>query len=247
MNKKHYITAIVIVITIALSIYYVFFRENEIEDRLHKSRYILQERIRNIELDRFPARLQLDFDRLRRDLATIEISKIWSAELDFDLTHPPYFDLKNLYLVTVDKVAVYDKNTLERIWIVQADHPIANFTLIDGNNLLIVDNSGQIYSLNRNTGEQNWTSIHQNHLYESIYSPLKPMQITNNEDKRLITSIIIIPLKDEMQIKDPISGEVLYTLDFDEDIYHISEYDPIDNAIYVSYGNKIGKIILEKK
>jgi len=151
MKKRHYIPAIFIFLAIIVSVYYVFFRDNEIEIQLDRSRYIINQRIRNIDLERFPMRLQLDFERLLRDFKTIQLQKIWTAELSFDLTHPPYFDLRNIYLISFDKIAVYDKNNMNSIWIKQIDHDIESFTLVDGNLLLLVDSMGYVHAFNRSS------------------------------------------------------------------------------------------------
>ncbi|MCL2062932.1 MAG: hypothetical protein FWG98_00975 [Candidatus Cloacimonetes bacterium] len=247
MKKKHYIPAVFIIVAILLSAYYVFFRDNEIEIQLDRSRYIINQRIRNIELERFPLRLQLEFERLRRDFTNIQLQKEWTTELTFDLTHPPFFDLRNLYLVSFDKLAVYNKNDLNSVWVKQLDFDIESFSLIDGNNILVIDSNGSAYALNRNTGDLNWSqSIHERYISEHSFS-IKPILITHNEDKRIITSIIIFPINNELRIFCSITGENLFTLDLEDYIYFLSEYDQISNAIYVSYGNRIAKIILDKR
>ena len=247
MKKKHYLPAIFIIIAIIISTYYVFFRNNEIEIQLDRSRYIINQRIRNIELDRFPLRLQLEFERLRRDFSNIYLQKEWTADLSFDLTHPPLFDMRNLYLVSFDKIAVYNKNDLTSVWIKQLDFDIESILLIDGNNLLVIDNNGTIFAFNRNSGDLNWSQhLNENYISNNTFTA-KPFQITHNEDRRIITSILILPIDTEINVFCSVTGETLFSLDFEDYIYFLSEYDQLSNAIYVSYGNKISKIILEKK
>ena len=247
MKKRHYIPGIFLILAIILSVYYVFFRDNEIETRLDRSRYILNQRIRNIELERFPLILQIEFDRLLRDFKNIQLHKEWSAELDFDLTHPPFFDLRNIYLVSFDKIAVYNKNNMTSVWIEQFDYYIESFSLVDGNNLLVIDSNGNVYALNRNTGDLNWGyDLNETYFSNNPFSA-KPLQITNNEDKRLLTSITLLPVSREILILDDMTGELLFALDFEETIYFLSDYDQLENAIYVAYGNKISKVLLEKR
>ena len=246
LKKKYYFAIIFILIVLIVSAYYVFFWDNEIEMHLEKSKYILNERIRNIELDRFPLRLQLDFDRLLKDTKSVSLEKEWSTELDFDLTQPPFFDLKNLYLVSFDKIAVYERNNLHNIWRKQLEHDIMSFLLIDGNNIFIVDIQGHIYTMNRNTGEQMWShDFGEMHVYNQMFST-KNLLITNNEDKRLVTSILVSPLNDVIFVFDVLNGDILNSIKLDDLIYYISDYDPIDHAFYVGYGNKIAKLILKK-
>jgi outer membrane protein assembly factor BamB len=192
-------------------------------------------------------RLQLDFDRLLKDFKSIQLRKLWSTEIEFTLTYPPLFDLKNIYLVSFNKIAVYDKNTMQNIWRKQIDNDIKSLSLMDGNNILITDINGGILALNRNTGETNWT-----HNFDVVYIDefdfsSKPFQITNNDDKRLLTPIIIFPINNEINILDNNTGEILFTLDFEDYVYHVSEYDRIEQSLYVTYGDKIAKLILEKK
>ena len=246
MKKRHYIPAIFIAIAIVLSLYYAFFRDNEIEVQLDKSRYIINQRIRNIDLERFPLILQLEFERFFRDFKNIQLQKEWTAELSFDLTHTPFFDLRNVYLVSFDKIAVYDKNNMNIIWIKQIDENIESFTLIDGNNILVIDSNGTVYAFNRNSGDLSWSYDLEKPFIGSDDLTPRAFQITNNEDKRLLTSIIVLPIENEIVIFDNMSGEVLFVLELDDYIYFISRYDQIENAFYVSYGNKIAKILLEK-
>ena len=247
MKKKHYIPTLLIVITLIVSVYYVFFRQNDIEVRLEQGRFIFNQHIRNIELDRFPLRLPLEFERFWREFQNIQLRKEWTAELTFDLTLQPFFDLRNVYLVSFDKIAVYDKNTMENIWLKQIDNVIESFTLIDGNNLLVVDTDGTAYAINRNTGEMSWShdfdAIH--YYFHSFVA--KPLQISNTVDRRLLTSVIIFPTNNEIHILDNVTGEIQFTMEFDDQIFYISDYDPIEHAIYVAYGNNITKLILETR
>ena len=247
MKKKHYLPTILIIIALSASFYYVFFRENEIEVNLDKGKYIIREKIRNIELDRFPIRLQLDFDKLLKDFKSIQLRKEWSTDLPFDLTQAPYFDLRNLYLISFDKIAVYDKSNMQILWKLQVNADIASFSLIDGNNLLIIDINNNFYALNRSTGEISWSHYFEEIFIEPGNFTTKPFQISFNEDKRLLTSIIILPVGKNLKILDSVSGDELFVLEIEDYIYNVSEYDQIENAIYISYGNKISKIILEKK
>jgi len=231
---------------LVVSVYYVFFWENKIEIQLEKSKYIINERIRNIEIDKFPLKLQLDFDRFLKDTKSVFLEMEWSTELDFDLTYPPFFDLRNLYLVSFDKIAVYDKTNLLNIWRSQLDHDIMTFLLVDGNNIFIVDIQGKIYTLNRNSGEQVWSHNYgEMFLYNQNFST-RNLLITNNDDKRFLTSLLIIPLNNEIIVLDVLTGQILYSMKLDDLIFYISEYDPVDKGFYIGYGNKIAKFILKK-
>jgi hypothetical protein len=246
LKKKYLLPTILISIAIAVSLVYVFSAGNEIDVNLQRSRYIINERFRNIELDRFPLRLQLDFDRLLKEFETITLEKEWTTDISFDITHPPFFDMRNIYLVSFDKIAVYDKSTLNSIWMRQLDHDIVSFSLIDGNNILILDIQGNVQGLSRGTGESIWSFVYGDiHLYNMSFS-VKPLQITNSDDKRLLSSVLILPINDQIMIVDINSGEILFSLDFDDMIYHISEYDPLENAIYVGVGDKLAKLLLKK-
>ena len=247
MKKKHYLSTILILITLIVSIYYVFFRQNDIEVRVEQGRLILNHHIRNIELDRFPLRLPLEFERFFRDFQNIQLRKEWTAELDFDLTHQPLFDLRNIYLISFDKIAVYDKNTMEVIWLKQMDNVIESFTLVNGNNVLVVDGDGKTYAFNRNTGDLSWShEFEQTNIYYHSFVA-KPMQISSSDDRRLLTSIIIFPTNNDIHIIDNQSGEIHFTLTLSDQIFYLSDYDLLNHAIYVAYGNNIAKLILETR
>jgi outer membrane protein assembly factor BamB len=152
-----------------------------------------------------------------------------------------------VYLVSFDKIAVYEKNTMENIWLSQIDNVIESFTLIDGNNVLIVDTGGTAYAFNRNTGDLSWSQeFNEIDVYFHSFVA-KPLQISNTEDRRLLTSVIIFPTHNEIHILDNTTGEIQFTLELDDQIFYISDYDPIDQAIYVTYGNFITKLILETR
>ena len=247
MKKKYYLPIIIIVLAISFSVYYAFFKENEIDIQLDKGKQIIHQTIRNIDLDNFPIIMQLDFEKLLKDFKVLHLYKVWSTEIEFDITHPPYFDLKNIYLISFDKIAVYDKNTMANLWKKQVDHHIRTFSLVDGNNILITDAHGDLYNLNRSTGEVTWT-YHRDITFLNEYDfSLKPIQLTYNEDKRLLTGIVIIPFDKEIYIHDVLTGQILFSLEFDDYIYHLSEYDMIENSLYVAYGSKLVKLLLEKK
>jgi len=242
-KRKYYLPMGIICLAVIGSIYYVFFGDNKIETNLEKNKFIINQKIRNIELDKFPLRLQLN---LVTNVKSIGLVTQWTTELGFDLTHPPYYDLKNLYLVTFDKIAVYDKDNLDIIWLKQMQYDIVSFSLIDGNNIFIVDSDGHTYALNRNNGEIVWKyDFHPPDVNYLSFS-LKPLLITNIEDKRLLTSILIVPINNQIIIFDTMLGEQLFTADLEDTVYHISSYDPIDNAIYVGHGEKITKMLLKK-
>ena len=193
--------------------------------------------------------MQLEFERLIRDFNNIQLRIDWTAELDFDITLQPVFDLRNIYLVSFNKIAVYNKNDMTSVWIKQFDNDIESISLLDGNNIMLIDIRGLVHVINRNNGDLNWRyNLDVNNYFSSfdIGAP-RPIQITYNEDKRLITSIVFITVNNEINILCSITGEVFYRLILDDFIYFISDYDQMTNSVYVSYGNNIAKIILDKR
>ena len=247
MKKKHYLPFSIIIFFIIISAYYVFFRDNEIEINLDKSKYIITERIRNIELDKIPIKLQLDFEKLLKDFKAVQLRKEWTTELNFDITLTPTFDLNNLYLISYDKIAVYDKYTMQILWKKQLQANILSIKLIDGNNILLIDDKNYIYTLNRLSGDIVWSHFFNDLFIESKSPGNFPFQITYNEDKRFLSSILIASNGNMLLILDNLTGEEIFSLELEHFIYYISDYDHIDNSLYVVYNDKISKIILEKK
>lgn len=247
MKKKHYLPALIIFFFLIISVYYVFFRENEIEVNLDKGKFIISEKIRNIELEKIPIRLQLDFEKLLKDNKAVQLRKEWSTELNFDITLSPYFDLRNLYLISFDKLAVYDKASMQNIWKKQLDADIVSFSLIDGNSIMLIDKNYNVFALNRNTGDTVWSHNFNEMIIGHKNTTIEPFQITYNEDRRFLSSVIIVVNGTRVKVLDNISGDILSEIDLEHFVYKISEYDQIDNAIYIVYDDKIAKLILEKR
>lgn len=243
--KKRQITLIMLLLAIIISLYYAFFRENDIEVTVEKSRYIVNEKIRNIELEKIPIKLQLDVENILTDAQNVHFENIWNTQLPYDVTMKPYFDLKYIYLISYDKLIVYHKKNASVVWKRQFVKPIIYFSLIDGNQILIADSPNHLMSLKRNNGSVNWSKNFQSLTIPQISQNMTPYQISFDEDKRFLSSLLVIPDKNKIQILNQ-AGDSLNTFVYDRDISFISDYDSIENCFYVIFSDKMFKLKLEK-
>ncbi len=244
--KKTYITMILLVFVILLSLYYAFFRGNEIEVTVDKSRYIVNEKIRNISLEKIPINLQLEVEKILVDAKQIHFENSWNTDLPFDVTMKPYFDLKYIFLISYDKLIVYNKQTAGIVWKRQFDKPLIYFSLIDGNQILIADSPNHIFTLKRNDGSNLWSKKFDGLNIPKINQNMTPYQISFNEDKRFLSSLLVIPEKNKIHILDNVSGDSLNTFEYEKDISFISDYDSIENSFYVVFSDKLFKLKLQK-
>jgi len=244
--KRYIATMIVLIVIILVSAYYVFFRENEVEVHIEKSKFLFQQSIRNIDLESFPKNLQVEFEKILLKNNTLELKKEWSTNINFDLTLKPFFDLNNLYLVSYDKIIAYSKKTSEIKWKQQLEHKIMSFNLLDRNRAIVHDDSSYVYSFKRHDGELVWKAHYANIENQCTGASLLPFMITPAEDKRLLFSIFFLPQKRAISLINNDTGQLISTIEFDSELVHISDYDAFENSLYVVTGTQLLKLKLEK-
>ncbi len=244
--KRYVVTMIFLVSVILISVYYTFFRDNEVEVNIEKSKYLIQQRIRNIDLDKIPLNLQVEFEKILLKNNTLALKKEWSTDLPFDLTMKPCFDLDNIYLVAFDKVIVYDKKSSEIKWKKQLKHPIIYFDLLDRNRVIACDDSSNFYNLRRNDGTIIWEKHYLDLKMPPLNQNLNPFLITPSQDKRLLQSIFFIPQKKSILLLNNETGQLISSIDLDSELLYISDYDAFENCIFVVTDTRLIKLKLEK-
>ncbi|HPY95880.1 MAG TPA: hypothetical protein PL063_01560 [Candidatus Cloacimonadota bacterium] len=244
--KRYVATMILLILVISISIYYTFFKENEVEVNIEKSKYLIQQRIRNIDIENVPKSLQIEFEKILLKNNTLELKKEWSTNLDFDLTLKPFFDLNNIYLISYDKIIVYSKKNSEIKWKRKLDQTIVYFNLLDRNRVIACDDSLNFYNLRRSDGELIWKTNYQDFTQPSINTGLRPFLITPSQDKRLLYSIFFIPKKKGIMLINNDTGQLISSIEFDAELLFISEYNAFDNSLYVATELQLIKLKLEK-
>lgn len=244
--KRYMITMILLILMITVSIYYAFFKNNEVEVNIEKSKYLIQHRIRNIDFDKIPLNLQVEFEKILHKNNELQLKKEWTTNLSFDLTMKPFFDLDFLYLIAYDKIIVYDKKTTNIKWKRQFDSPVVYFNLLDRNRVIACDDSSRFYNINRITGLDEWSISYKELNLPALNQNLEPFLLTSNNDKRLLNSIFFIPQKRSILLLNNDTGKLISSVDFDSDVLYISDYDSFENCIYVVTESKLNKLVLEK-
>lgn len=234
-----------LILVILGSLYYAFFKNNEVEVTIEKSKYFVQQRFRNIDLDKIPLNLQKDVENMLQEPNTLELKKIWTSELPFDLSMQPFFDLDNLYLVALDKIVVYDKRNSNIIWKKQLKNKIILFDFLDRNRIVVCDDSSNFYNINRKTGVSVWVNTFHELKLPLLNQNLSPKFISRIEDQRLNQSIFIIPKKNSLVVVNVETGKEISSISLDSEILYMSDYDKFDNCFYIVCESKLIKLKLE--
>ena len=234
-----------LILIILLSIYYAFFKNNEVEVNIEKSKFFVQQRFKNIDLEEIPLNLKIDVEKILKDTETIELKKEWSSELDFDISMKPFFDLDNLYLVTLDKIVAYKKNNFHALWKKQFTSKIIHFNFLDKNKIILGDDSLHFYTINKKTGKTIWYSRFSDMKLPALNQNLNPIFISNLEDQRLNNSVLIVPQKNSLNIINVENGKLISKIQLDSEILYISDYDLFNNSLYVFTKSTLIKFKLE--
>jgi len=244
--KRYLFTMVFLIAVILISVYYTFFRDNDVEVNIEKSKYLIQQRIRNIDFDKIPINLQVEFEKILLKNNSLELKKEWSTNLPFDLTMKPAFDLDNLYLVAFDKIIVYNKKNSEIKWKRQFNHPVIYFDLLDRNRVIACDDSSNFFNLRRSDGEILWKNQYSDLKMPSLNQNLSPFLITPSQDKRLLHTIFFIPQKKSILLLNNETGQLISSIELDSELLYISDYDAFENCIFVVTDTRLIKIKLEK-
>lgn len=243
-GKRFRISAAIMLLLVLGSAYYAIFGNNIIEDSINVLKHIFGQQIRNIELEKIPAKLQVKMDYIINQQKTVRLEKEWSVKLTFDLTQPPCFDLTRLYLVSLDKIVAYHKKNSTIAWKKELPSNIEYMQLLDNNLLVAQTEDKQLITLQRDTGKLNWR-IENRNPYKKLPNNLIPFQISSDDDKRLLYPLLVIPNETTICILNSITGIKYACYRAMDPITFISNYDVTEKAIYIIEGEYLIKLKLE--
>jgi len=256
INKfKKRIIAFIMALIILATILYVFYGKNWLVEQQyiqkHKNiEYVkneLMQKMLDIEKqsqDVLNEMLNLSYDIDLFQKQTIIMEKTIEKTLDIEITHKPFFDYKNIYLISSHKLIVLKKNLSKIRWNKQFKEKVIWLELIDANRIIVLTDQNKMICLNRDTGKEIWQKklkTVQTAKESSTY------QISLNNFKRLDSSIILVHSENEIELIENITGSTLSVYHADKRIDHISDFDILEKCIYYIEENKISKLVLMVK
>ncbi|MDA3814592.1 MAG: hypothetical protein PF570_10120, partial [Candidatus Cloacimonetes bacterium] len=172
----------------------------------------------------------------------ISLEKTAEREFDVDLIQKPYFDFKNIYLISSDQLFVLSKDLETIKWNKQFEEELINIELLDANRILVLTKQKKAICLNRDTGKEFWVkqlktlpNVKENSIF----------QISLNKYKQLDSSIIIMSAENKIELIENITGSTLVIYNSDEKIDHLSGFDIIEKCMYFIEANKISKLVFD--
>ncbi len=245
--KRFRITIFFLLLMLFFSGYYIFQGDNTVEDRLHIIREQFQLEVRNIDVLKLQELLPLDYGILLVPQRNIELFIEWESVIPFDVTLPPSYDLRQIYLASDNKVYAYDKRDNKNTWSQEFPAVVTTIEILDANLMIITTVENTSYCLKRDTGDTVWkrSGGEQASLYQ--HAPYKPVQISLEMDRRLNNSIVLFPDEKSLILLNILNGDTLFYYHADSKIDFISEFDYIDKALYIVKGRRLYKVRFDIK
>ncbi len=241
--KKFHLYVLILLMMLIFSIYYLFMGRDAVDDRLHITREQFQLTIRNIDILKLQEILPLDYGILLVPQHNIELTVDWESLLPFPVTLKPYFCLRNIYLASNDKLYAYDKKNKKNTWNISLNHNIIALEILDSNLMLVMTADNISHCLKRDTGDIVWQKGDDTHqLAFSPAPPYQPVQISLEMDRRLNTSIILIPQYNSLTLINILNGDTLSYYATEDVISYVSDFDFIEKSIYMIKGNRLYKV-----
>jgi hypothetical protein len=240
--KRFRFSVALMLITLLFSLYYLFLGKNTVEDRLQITREQFQLTVRNIDFLKLQEILPLDYGLLFVPQRNIELTVEWESLLPFSITNKPHFDMKQLFLVSHNKLFIYDKKNKKNTWKSEFEHEIVHIEILDANLLLLTLKNNTNLCLKRDSGEVVWSHYSEETLVPQESSPYNPIQISLEKDMRLNTGIILLPEPESLTILNILNGDTLYYYEAENMITHISDFDFLEKSIYMVKSDKLYKL-----
>ncbi len=241
---KFRISAILMFALIIFSAVYVFKGNNQVEDAIQVKKEFVDQTLKNISLEKIPEALQINYEKMMNPSKDISLFKEWSTNINFRITENPSFDLNNIYLISYDKLIVFDKKNLRSQWKKNLGVTIDDLVLIDGNLMLAICSNNRTYCLKRDTGDIVWEQPHNMVSEPDSCNYLLPKQITLDQDRRLNASLVLYPTKNKVYLIENTKGNIKCFYSSTENISFISDYDVVDKSFYLVEKTKLTKIKL---
>ena len=243
--------ALIILTTVA----YVFYGKNWLAEQQYIQRQKNSEFLKNelmqkmLEIEKQSQEVLNEILNLSYDIELFQKQNIRLEKTDerifkTNLIQKPYFDYKNIYLISSNKLFVLSKD-LERIkWEKQFEEGLVDIKLLDANRILVLTIQKEAICLNRDNGKEIWVK-------ELKTLPMvrdnSILQISLNKFKQLDRSIILMFSENEIELIENITGTSLFVYKSENKIDHLSDFDILEKCIYFIEENKISKLVFEVK
>ncbi|MEA2096421.1 MAG: hypothetical protein U9P73_06990 [Candidatus Cloacimonadota bacterium] len=254
-KTKKRIVAFLLAIIILLTVAYVFFGKNWLAEQQYIQRQRNSEFLKNelmqkmLDIEQQSQEVLNEILNLSYDIEIFQKQKIKlekTAERIFDvnLMQKPYFDYKNLYLISSNKIYVLSKDLEQIRWEKQFEEGLIDIVLLDANRILVLTKQKEAICLNRDTGKDIWVKQLKT---LPIVKDNSIFQISLNKFKQLDRSIIVVFSENEIELIENITGSSLVVYNSKNKIDHLSDFDILEKCIYFVERNKICKLVFNVK
>ena len=229
-------------IAVIFSILYVFIGNNAIENELIVQREIISRYIKDIDLDALQKIIKKQYGFVILPQMKIELMKKEEKKLNFIPGGKPLFDNRAIFLFDEKKVvALSKKKNGKTLWNKNFSQKITTVNFLDADRIIVGLNDGLIVCLKRSSGEILWQNLE---IIFNTKSQKSPIQISFENDRRLLNSVLIIPQKMGFTLYDILDGKTLTEYKTDRNISHISDYDTTEKCLYIVEQNHLVKLFL---
>lgn len=239
-NKRFRLTIFLMLLMLIFSGYYYFQGKNAVEDSLHVIREQFQLEVRNIDVLKIQELLPLDYGILLVPQRNLELFVEWESVIPFDVTLPPSYDLRQLYLASGNTVYAYGKRDNKKVWQQDFSAPVTSVEILDANLMIVSTLDKLSHCLKRDTGETVWQRITGPQTSKTkLYNPV---QISLEMDRRLSNSIVLFPDEKSLTLLNILNGDTLFFYQSETSIDFISDFDFIEKALYLVKGRRLYKV-----
>ena len=254
-KTKKRIIALIMALIILMTVAYVFYGKNWLAEQqyIQKQRNSdflkneLMQKMLDIEKQSHEVLneiLNLSYDIEIFQKQIIDLEKTAESSFDTALIQKPYFDYKNLYLISSNKLYVLNKDLVQMKWEKQYSEGLVDIELLDANRILVLTKQNKAKCLARDTGKEIWTKQLKTLPKREGNSTF---QISLNKYKQLDRSIILTFSENEIELIDNITGNSLAIYNSEFRIDHLSNFDVLEKCVYLIENNRISKIEFKVK
>ncbi len=254
-KTKKRIIAFIMALIIFSTVAYVFYGKNWLAEQQYIQQQRNSEFMKNelmqkmLDIEKqsqkvFNEILNLSYDIELFQKQKIKLKKTDERIFEVNLEQKPYFDFKNLYLISSNQLFVLSKDLKKIKWDKHFGEELIDIDLLDANRILILTKQKKAICLNRDTGKEIWVKQLKT---LPIVKDNSIFQISLNKFKQLDKSIIVVFSENEIELIENITGTSLGVYNSKNKIDHLSDFDILEKCIYFIEGNKISKLIFDVK
>jgi hypothetical protein len=227
-------TAIVMIAVILIAGLYVVFGRKWGQGTLSSGKEFLDEK----------KRVLIERSVLLTKIPAPKFERSWEWTAPATITTVPVFDFDNIYLVSNKTLFCVRKNNYQIRWNQTCSYPIVAIKLLRNEKILLVDESGFQYLIEKAKGKLLWKREVLIQIPKMGQQTPELMPIDYIRDGRLEENYYVTVNKNIITVISGEKGEVVAQKDFEQKIDFISEYDYVEKCFYLAFGKKILKINL---